>query len=338
MATFREVTILDLLILLIGNIDLTAPLEVDLAFGVRGGLVWFEARNSYRLSDIDFTSLLYRSIKDDLVLLINSSNPSHRSASHLAAQVDYQYTRFSLRNLSVSDEGRYITERWRNAILRESRAYDLTVCEDEVNLVTIDQAENDAVWIMENVTVEEGDRLLVYKEDEVKYYLDNPGIKMLIVNTSLPISDDLTGEANVFISNSTVICSLTGYPHADYHFLIWSEHHCRAYGKRLKSRWQPGGGRGSSVGFLKAGKSITLDCDPLVKHMEVFTWETPLKHIYVDRSLPADLTQQEKETMHVDPSNDSLTIPSLSTEHSGSYTCHSVSHEVFVCNDLEDIT
>lgn len=314
--------------------------EAVLAFGYQGGFVEFEVQFTYRLSDKNFRSLLYKSSEDGLLLLMNSSDQTCHSGSCLPSRVNYLDSRFRMSNLSLLDSGRYVTERWRNGIHRENKTHDLTVCGDRL-MVTGKIRDKIAEWAVKNFSTGHADRLLVYKDPATHYDKDITGKKTLILNTTLSLlgkQDNQSGEAKVLMNGSTIFISTDTHNLGKaYHFLIWSGEQCQGYGKYTFPQYVPGGGLMHSIGFIKAAENLTLPCHPSVKRMEVFHWKTPLGDIYIDRALPANITREGEKGMHVEPVSDSLIIPFLSAEHSGYYGCpiDPNMHQVFVCFHLE---
>ncbi|KAL2096028.1 hypothetical protein ACEWY4_008176 [Coilia grayii] len=301
---------------------LTKVRDTNRFFYLRGQETDFKYMSEHRLQH-NYTAVLLRSTDNGYLCQMNSSDPSQLSHSEQADRVDLDMNnrRFILKNLSLSDSGEYVTERWVKGTLREKRLFSLLVCKDECDI-------------------------------KMQHFPKHSKTETtLVMDTRLPgevLPDDLKGIVEMSSNSTTVCISIAMKVRVSYVFLIWTGDQCcikAAYGGVLPCS-APRRKYGKRH-FLKPSNRLTLPCPDLTLHVEEITWETPGKVLSTDVSLSVNMSHQEEEEkdMYIQTRNYSLVIPSVEVKHTGRYKCKPdiveweyLPDEVFVCSDLEATT
>ncbi|KAL2096029.1 hypothetical protein ACEWY4_008177 [Coilia grayii] len=331
---------------------LTKVADTRRLFHLRGQKTDFKYMSEHRLQH-NYTAVLLRSTDNGYLCQMNSSDPSQLSRSEQADRVVLHINtrRFILKNLSLSDSGEYVTERWVKGTLREKRLYSLLVCKDECGIKMQHFPQHSKTEVMiKNTNESHGNRLQIYKE----LFCDksnNIPQTTLVLDTRLPVEvlpDDLKGIVEMSSNSTTVCISIARKVRVSYMFLIWTGDQCcikAAYGGVLPCS-APQAKYGKRH-FLKPSNRLTLPCPDLTLHVEEITWETPGKVLSTDVSLSVNMSHQEEEEkdMYIQTRNYSLVIPSVEVKHTGRYKCKPdfveweyLPDEVFVCSDLEATT
>lgn len=317
---------------------------------VAGEDVGFEFLSLFRLQH-NITAVLLRSTDDGYLCLKNSSDlTQQRCRSAQSDRVVLISKMFLLRNVSLSDTGVYVTERWVKGTLKERILHDLVVCPEKCNVSTHNFGDHaKADLIVQKAKESRENRVWIYK---LVYNFTELGYETSdILDTRLPVdvlSDGQRGTLNISSNSSTVHISTAIHRSAYYGFMVWNGEQCCSSWYALSWKRTLKYSRSTAPDFLKPGQRLAIPCYGFTEYAEQVKWETPgvvLSADVVSPSLNASAGREEKGDVYIEAGNYSLVIPFAEGKHAGTYKCtpdveysNYEPHEVFFCADREAST